>query len=171
MGGDGGWSAACAVGPSQGDRREVPTEADRDLQGRANLASPADVRRAVEVARGVGVVEVQGRRDEAVTHGKAGDGQLGRARRAEQVADLRLVRRAGHGVGMRAERFADRPAFEWVVLPGGGAVDVDVIEVARLHLAVLQRQTEDVRKARGVGVEVGDMVGVGPERAAGELGT
>ena len=39
-----------------------------------------------------------------------------------------------------------------------------------MHLGILQRQADDVGQARRIGVQVGDVVSIGAERAARELG-
>ena len=104
-------------------------EADRKLDRRADFAAPADEGCAVEVAGRVGVGQVQGGGDEAMVNRQAGDCQLGRAGGAEEVADLALVGRAGDAVGVGAQGEAEGAAFEWVVAPGGGAVDIDMVDL------------------------------------------
>ena len=159
-----------AVGPPQDGHGEVAAEAEGDLERRADRAAPADARRAVEVAAIVRIGQVERRRDEAVADRQAGDRQLGGPRGAQEVPDLRLVGRAGHGVGVRAQGLPEGPALQGVIGPGGGAVDVDVIDLVGGRAGVGQGPGDQPGEVRGVGVQVGQVVGIGAERPAGDFG-
>src|SRR5438552_1613288 len=67
-------------------------EAERVAQGVAELGRTGGVGRVVEVALGVGVLVVDGRRDELVLERESGDGGLGRAGGAQEVSGHRLGR-------------------------------------------------------------------------------
>src|SRR5213594_2630497 len=85
---------------------------------------------AVEIARGVGALEVDGRRQPAMLHGEGADRRLDRAARAEGMAVVAL--RAAHRqtIGVVAEHLFDGRGLSRVVERGRGAVGVDVADLA-----------------------------------------
>ena len=86
----------------------------------------------VEVALGVGVGQVDRRRQEPVAHRKDGHRGLDRARRAEQVARLALRRRDRDGArALLAERDLERARLGRVAGGRRGAVRVHVADIVR----------------------------------------
>ena len=106
---------------------------------------------------------------QAVPDRQAGDRQFRRTRRAEQVADLGLIGRAGDPIGLLAEGQTNRPAFQGVIGTGGRAVDVDVVDLLRADPRILQRATDQAGEVGGVGVQVGHVVGIGADGPARDL--
>lgn len=60
-----------------------------------------------------------------------------------------------------AEDTVDDPAFSLVVEVGPGAMGVDVLDVARLQLGVLQGEPDGALRTVSLGMRCGDVVGVG----------
>ena len=89
------------------------------------------VRHVVQVALGVGVLEVDRRRDDAVLDREHGGDRLDAAGRAEQVPGHRLGRADRDAPGVLAEDRLDRLGLDRVVELRRGAVRVDVVDLRR----------------------------------------
>lgn len=115
----------------------------------------------VDVALGIGVVVVLGRGDEAVADGlHGGDGRDGSGR-SHEVTDGGLDRSDGDVVEVRTEHGAERVGFGGVVADGGGAVGVDVLDVARGQVRVVEGLADGTDGTGAVGCGVCRVSGVG----------
>src|SRR6202045_3579396 len=83
---------------------------------------------------------------------------------------------AGHGLGGAyrdsafAEEATDRMSFEYVANRRRGSVGIDVADVGRLQLGVMQRVLHDAEAAFVLGRGLRDVVGVATHAVADELG-
>src|ERR1044071_611353 len=115
--------------PLEEQRRVRPAEAEavRERVVEARLAwLVGDV---VEVALGVWVDVVDGRREPPVVDGEDGEDRLDAARGAEQVAGHRLRRTHRELVGVLAERLLDGERLELVIVGRRSPVRVDVADL------------------------------------------
>src|SRR6266480_3470176 len=83
---------------------------------------------------------------------------------------------AGHGLGradrnfgLLAKNLFDRFGFADVAETGGSGVGVDVVDVIRRNLCVIERELHGARGASTVFRWRGHVVGVGGKSVAGEL--
>ena len=135
--------------------------------GSAARLAPDDV----EVHVVVEVLEVGGRRGQAVVQREERRDRLDRAGGAEQVPGHRLGGRDADAVGRVAERRADRLRLGDVADRRRGRVGVDVHDVGGRGAGRLERPSPwrgPHRRPTGSGC--GDVVGVGGDAGAGDLG-
>ena len=103
-----------------------------------DLSLTIDVGDVIQIALGVGDVEVNGWRNFSVLHGDEGCSQAGRAAGALGMPDLRL--QSGHRNTTRvlAESEFQSPGFDPVIHFGGGAVKIHVVDVGGRDTVLLQ---------------------------------
>src|SRR5262249_31142471 len=85
----------------------------------------------IEIALGVGLVDIDGGRRDGVAHREQGRGNPGRAASALRVADHALQRRAGDPVRVAVERELDGAGLDPVVQLRGRAVVMNVLRRGR----------------------------------------
>ena len=158
------------LGLGQDEHRVHPPEAERVRQGGADARRAPDVKDVNEAARVVGLLEAHGRKDDLVLHRERREDRLGGPRRAEHVADLPLRARDRDAQDVRAERALERRRLHRVVQRGRGPVGVHVVDLARREPARPERSRNDAgsRRARRLGVR--DVVRLGADGPAAELG-
>src|SRR5205807_4774957 len=93
-------------------------------------------RQAIQVAGGVGALEVDGGWEPATVHRQGADRRLDGAARAEGVPVVPLGAADAEAVGMRAEHLLDGGSLGRVVERRGGAVRVDVPDLGRRDVCV-----------------------------------
>src|SRR5436305_1492901 len=83
----------------------------------------------IEVAVGVGLVEVERRVDDSVAHGEKCCSDSGGSARTLRMSDQALETRAGQFCGVLAESEFDGSGFDAVVQFGGRSVVLEVVDV------------------------------------------
>src|SRR5213080_1861540 len=144
--------------PPQHQRRVDAAEPERvrdhDVRSRAASFS----REAVQVARGIGTLEIDRRREPASRHRQRADGRLDRPARAQRVPVVAL--RAAHAepVGVCAEHLLQRRGFRGVVERSGGAVGVHVADVSRRDAAVRESEPHGACRLASIGARRGHVI-------------
>ena len=144
---------------------EAEVVRDRDV----DLAGLRDVRRVVEVAIGIRVLVIDGRRDHARVDGHHAGGRLDAAGGTQEVTGHGLGRGDGDLGGEVAEGTLDREGLAAVVDRGRGAVGVDVTHFGLLDAGLGEGAVEAERKALPFLILAGDVIGVAGGAVTGEL--
>src|SRR5690606_11052837 len=118
----------------------------------------------VQVAFGILVEEIDGRRRNLVVYRQGREDRLDTARRAQQMPRHGLGGVHHQFIGMVAECELERRRLVLVAQRGGRAVGVDVADLVGIHAAVAQRV--QYPPARAVLVRAGDVVRVGAHAEA-----
>src|SRR5262245_10279800 len=137
--------------PLEQQRRIRPAEAETVREGVTHGGISGLIGDVIEVAFGVGIFEVDCRRQDLAADDQRGDSGFKPTGAAEQVAGHRFGRAGGQFVGMVAERGFDRVGLVLVADWRRCAVDVDVIDMARLDAGVLDRPQHNAARAVHVG--------------------
>src|SRR5262249_11845700 len=114
-------------------------EGERVRHGVAHIALLADIRRVVEIAFWVGLVEPDRRWDESLSDCLDRSNSFDAAARSKAMAMHRLGRRNGELVGGVAEHALDGARLVDVVDRGRRAVRVYVIDVGRSKSRIVKR--------------------------------
>ena len=129
-----------------------------------------DVGDIIEIAKFVGIIEVDRRRqDIGMNRQRRGD-QLDAAGSAEQVAELALGARNLELLGVPAEDRFHRLGFGEIAQLGAGSVRVDVADRVGIATAVDQAHAHGSRRASAFLVGSGDVGAVGGHAVAENLG-
>src|SRR5271170_734373 len=118
-------------------RSESHAIADRML----DLSFAIDVGHVIQIALGVGDVEVNGWGNLAVVHGDEGCSQAGRAAGALGVSDLRLESGHRNSTRVLAESELQSTGFYAVIHFGGGAVQIHVVNVGGCDTCFFESQS------------------------------
>ncbi len=127
--------------PAGDDRRVVPAEAEAVAHHRAELAFPRRVRRVVQIAIRIGRVVVDRRRADVVLERLHADHQLHAAAGAQQMAELALGARDAHFAGRVAEYGFDGERLGLIAQRRARAVGIDVVDRVGVDFGVPQRRT------------------------------
>src|SRR5487761_2679060 len=117
-----GWASGLSQAPgddrtpscaerTEHERRVGPAEAERIRKRRADRHRSSGMRNEIEVAPGIGIDEIRGRRRDLVSQRQHGEHGLDPRRGAEQVTGHRLGRRYGELRNVVTERALDRDAL------------------------------------------------------------
>ena len=159
-----------AVIAAEHHRGVLSPEAEGVDQGRPHLGAAGDGGHVVQVALRVGVLQVDGGRDNALVDGEHGrQGRQG-AGAPQQVPHHGLGRADGHTVGMLPQGPLDGQRLGHVVQGGAGAVGDDVVHLLRLQSGRSQGAAHGPGRHLPRGFRGGDVVGVAGEGAPGQLG-
>ena len=144
--------------------REVVRDRDGDRH------RPRLVGDVVQIAFGIALAVVRGRRRDLVRDRLDGDDVLDRARCAQQVTDHRLRAADGGVVRVLSEPDLRRRGLGRIVLRRAGAVTVDVRDLVRVDARCAQRSLD--RAARALAFRVGSrrVVAVRREAVPEDLG-
>src|SRR2546425_8308021 len=118
-----------ALGAAQHQRRVDPAEPERVGEHHLRRRRAALTAQAVQVARGIRVLEIDRGRKPAPLHRERADRRLDRAARAERVAVVALRAADAEPVGVVAEDLFDRPSLGGVVERRRRPVGVDVADL------------------------------------------
>ena len=105
------------------------------------------VRDVIQIALGVGILQIDGRRDDAVFDGQRARGHFHRARRAKHVAGRAFGGTDGKFFGVFTENRFDRLRFRNVADGRGSAVGIDVIHIFEIQAAGAERHFHAARRA------------------------
>jgi hypothetical protein len=131
-------------------QRGVDTAAaERIAEKILGIGRPARTADVIQVASGIGGLQIDGGRKPAVPAGQGADGGLDGTTRAERMTVIPLGAAHRQGAGALTEHLLDRGSLGRVVEGRRGAVRVDVAHVARRHMA--QRQPHGARGLAPVG--------------------
>jgi len=148
----------------------VAAEAEGVVQGYADFLLAGDVGDVVEVALGVGVVEIDGGGDQRIADGHGAGGGLYGAGCAQEVAGHRFAGADYEAVfGVVAEDGFDGFGLADVADSGRGAVSVDVIDVVVVDAGPIEGHAHAADRALAFGEGRGHVVGIGAEAVAGDL--
>src|SRR6185312_9332622 len=118
-----------SVGAAEDQRRVGAAEAEGVGQGVIDFPLLRRMRHQIEVATLGGVVEIEGRRNDAVADRENRENRLDAAGGAEQMADRRFGRGHRELVGVIAEHALDRAQLDFVAERRRGTVRVDVADL------------------------------------------
>jgi len=133
----------------------VAAEAEGVVDDHVHRHFPRGVRHVIQVAFGIGILQVDGRGNDAVFDGQRARGHFHRAGGAEHVAGGAFGGAYDQPLGVVAENGFDGLRFADVALWGGGAVGVDVIHVGQVQPAGAQRHFHAARRAFAAGGRCG----------------
>ena len=137
---------------------------------RANVDLARLPRHVVQVALGVGGELVDRRRHAARFERLDGRHRAQRAGGAEQMADHRLHRADRNAIGVLAQRQLERFGLGRVVERRAGAVRADVVDLVGPQLGVANRLDDGSTGALAARLGRADVVRVGGDARAGQLG-
>src|SRR5437667_7226825 len=156
--------------PPQHQRRVDAAEPERVRDHHLRGSGAPFPRQAIEVARGIGALEVDRGRQPAPLHRQRADRRLDGAAGAQRVPVVALCAAHAEPVGVRAEHLLQRLSFGRVVERRGGAVRIHVPHLAGCETAVLERELDGARRLTGVGARRGHVISVVREAVAHDLG-
>lgn len=149
----------------------MASEAEVVAEGNVHFGFASDVWHVVEIALGIGLVEVDGRWDDAVFHRHQASGDFDATCCTKKVTSHGFRRAHDQAVfSVISEGSLDRFGFADVAETGGGAVGVDVADFIRVDLAMLEGHGHAARSAFTFGVGRGHVIGIGAESVANEFG-
>src|SRR4051794_36290870 len=135
-----------------------------------DLGATTDIGDVVEVALGIGLLEVDGGRYLSVLHGDERGSDTGSATCALRVADLGFQSRHRDVVGVVAESELERARLDAVVEFGGRAVQVDIIHVGGGDACVRHCHANCARRFFATFFQAHTMKGFAGGAVAGDLG-
>ena len=145
-------------------------EAAAYREHRVHLVGACGAWHVVEVAFGVGVLEVGGRRDRAVANRQHARGELDGTDGTERVSDHRLDRTHGCAVRVLSQAALHRRRLVAVVLHRAGAVRVDVADRRGVQSCLPQRIVDGLGHLDAVRPQPGHVECVAPIRESTNLG-
>src|SRR5438128_1240830 len=146
------------LGAPQHQGRVDPAEPERVRHHDLGRRGPPLAREAIEVARGVGALEIDGGREPAPLDRERADPRLDRAARAQRVAVIPLGAAHAEAVGVLREHLLDGGGLGGVVERGRGAVGVDVADVGRVDVSAGGREPHGRRRLPSVPPQRGPVV-------------
>ncbi len=152
------------------DAGVVAAEAHRVRERDVDLNLPRLVRDVVEIAVGIGLLVVRGRRENAVVQREHAHHRLDRPGRPEAVARDRLRRGNRELVGVVAEHLLDRARLGEVAERRRGPVRVDVPDAFRIDVGTAQRSAHHVADPDCLGFGLRHVVRVVRSAVAEHLG-
>ena len=148
----------------------MAAEAEGVVERDTDFLLPGGVGDVVEVALGVGIVEIDGGRGYRIADGEGADGGLDGAGGTEEVA--------GHGLTgtdkeavlcVSAKEGLYRLGLADVADAGRGAVRVDVIDFVGVDAAFIEGHFHAADGSFALGEGGGHVIGIGTEAVAGDL--
>ena len=133
------------------DARVVAAEAEGVVDDGVHLHFARGVRNVIQIAFRVGILQIDGRRDDAVFDGQRANGHFHRARRSQHVPGRALGGADGDFVYAFAKDGLDGLRFANVALRRGGAVGIDVIDILDGQAAAAQGHFHAARGAFAIG--------------------
>jgi len=133
------------------DARVVTAEAEGVVDDGVHLHFARNVGHIIQITFRIGILKIDGRRDDPVLDCKGAGGHFDRARRAEHVAGRALGGADGNFFRVVAENGLDGLRFADVALRRGCAVGVDVIDVPDGQTAAAQGHFHAARRALAIG--------------------
>ena len=128
------------------------------------------MRHVVEVALGIGVIEVDGRRRHLITQRKNAENTFDYAGGTQQVAGHRLGRAHRETCGMSPKSLFDRDGFRAISEHGRGRVGVQILDCRRIEPRIAQGIAHREGCAGAILGGRGDVVRVSAHAEANELG-
>jgi len=164
------WASSGSGREPAHDQRDV-LAAEAEAVGEGPLASACTdlVGHVVEVAVGIGVFVVDGRRQKPVADGHQADDQFGGTGGSDQVAHHALRARNWNLVGPFAEDLLDRQRLHLVVDVGARAMGVDVVDRIGTEAGVSEGHADAGGGSAALWVGVGDSVGISRRAVADHL--
>src|ERR1035437_6511534 len=126
-------------GPRGQEHRVQSAEGERVRHRDVDLSLPSDIRHDIEITVGIDLLEIGGWRDCLPMNGKRGHRHLQRTGGTQSVTEHGLAGRHRNAPDVRPEDVSQSCRLRSIVLPGSGAMRVDVVYVIRFFSRVLER--------------------------------
>ena len=128
------------------------------------------MRHIVQVALGVGNVQIDGGRRDLIAQGQHRDSGLQAARAAQQMAGHGFGGADGELISVLAKDALERGGFNTVAHFGGGAVRIHIVDLFGFNAGVLNRQAHHAERSIAVYRRAGDVIGIAAHAITDDFG-
>lgn len=158
------WGGYRTIGsvPVFANHQGVVLAAEAEAVGEANcyVAVVRFVRDVVQVAFGVGGIEINCGWEDVITDGERAGDQFDGTRSGDEVAHHTFDRTHSNGGGVFSENRLDGSRFDGVVFLSSSAVGGDVVDILGAYAGLFECALHGGDGSASFGVDVGDAVGV-----------